>query len=130
MNIEKRIREIKGGLLFVTFLFVGVFLYLQDNLGTMGYLQNIGVPSTFVIAGFFASAFACGYIGLKHLAWNILWYTPFCFYVGAAWLSAIDKINTPTPVPVTAPALYTLLMLFLILDWWSDWRKEYGTKPG
>lgn len=130
-KLEKRIREIKGSILFATFLLAGTGLYFQNNVGTISYLREIGFSTNIIVSMFIVSAFACGYIGLKHYAWNLLYYFPFVIYTGAAWLSVSERILNPSYAnapPIADACFYTLLLGFLVLDWYQDWRNRVWSK--
>jgi hypothetical protein len=131
MSLDNHIRQIKGGLLFVTFFAVGVSLYFQKGIGTIHYVQEIGFEPNIIIAMFFISAFACAYIGFKCLAWNLLWYFPFVIYTGATWLNISERIANPsytnTP-PLVAGFFYSALLGFLVLDWYQDWKGKTWIK--
>ena len=119
-NMDNRIRTIKGGLLFVAFLVVAFSIYLQPSIGTISHITEFGLSPSFMVAGFLFAAVSSLYTGIKHLKWNIIIYTPFMFYTGATWEAVID--GGGDQVPVAAAVFYTLLLVFMLIDWYQDVR--------
>lgn len=119
-RMTNRIRTIKGGLLFVAFLVVAVSIYFQPELGTISHITEFGLSPTFMVSGFLFAAVSSLYTGLKHLKWNIIIYTPFMFYTGATWEAVIA--GGGSRVPVAGAAFYTLLLVFMLIDWYQDVR--------
>ena len=107
------LRKVKGGVYFVAFVLVGVFMALEPNKGVTHILTNIGIPAWGWTLIFFISAVMSFYTGLANQAWNAIWFTPLYMYTTATMFVWYHK---PQTMATSAVILITLLAWTTLWD--------------
>lgn len=114
------LRSLKGVLICVAFIGIGLGLLLEPDLGVAFQMQALGISPRFIGGWFIMSGALNAWIGLTNRSWNSLWFAVFFFYNGLTWVAVlIDPL-----MPVAPAFAYSLLSAFLIIDLFVDLRER------
>ncbi len=117
--MSRGIRLIKGLAIAISYLTIAYFLSAGRLQTVITYLTASNYSLDGVIYFFIISALANLYIGIRGLAFNILWHVPLFIIVLMVALAA-----TRNDINFVSLSVYGLAFVYLGIDCYQDWK--YG----
>jgi uncharacterized membrane protein HdeD (DUF308 family) len=116
--MDRYIKLIKGVLLMVAFISVGVSLMVQNDIGVAAYINTEMFGLWFIVSGI-----VNGYIGVSNTRFNAIWFAPFFGYTAATFLAVSNG-----DIPLTPLIFYITLAVEILLDLFIEWGNEWRHK--
>lgn len=110
------LRPLKGFLIFVAFIGIGLSLQHTIGVGLMAQLKELEVSITVMSYIFYLSGVMSLISGLRRWNWNAAWISVFVFYTILVWVASIKLTGTISSSPIA----FALLSLFLTIDVVND----------
>lgn len=114
--MERMIRALKGLLLFVAFMGIGLSTFVETDGLMTRYLNSLGANVHLLSLSFCVAAVMNLFIGVTGRRWNGLWFSPMIFYMGFVWAAAFQLRD----VSYSPAFAYTLLAGLLVIDFAVD----------
>jgi hypothetical protein len=126
--MESWIRRIKGIIIFIAFLGMGLSLQLQPPVGVLSAINELGITTTTVTVAFFVSGLMSLLTGLLLWKWNAMWIAVFVFYTVISWAATYTRHDVPTVAPFAYSLTSALLTLDVIIDMVGGWNGRANQK--